>query len=403
MVKSSANIKYAKIEPGDLINVETPTKTLSIRLTKVDNRLPGLFDFEGFFEQANSYTSSKPAATIVQEDQIVSAVGPASLIPLDLPMLRPIDDNTGFYEAVSSTTGFPGAGVFISQDGGTTYDEVDNIFERTTHGNTTTLLSAPTNVNLIDYANTVNVNVGATGSLYSIAESQLYSNTSFENYAAIGDHNRWEIIQFATAAQETDGSYTLSTLVRGVRGTEWACSTHTATDKFVLLDSSALSRYIPPGIDYTDPYDDAIYFYKCVAFGKFIDTTFPISFQCRGVAKKPFAPTNGQYTIEPDNDIVFTWDRRTRMIVDELPSYADLPLGEVDENGAAYERYKVRVYRMDNTEIEPRMTDNLTTPTWTYTSGDQSTDLNTGDFYILVNQKSITVGDGYTLRIEVNR
>lgn len=403
IVKGSANIKYAKIEPGDLISVQTATKNIDIRLTKVDNRLPGVLDFEGFYDNVSSYQSDKPAANIVQEEDIVVSVGPSSLIPLDLPMLRSIDDNTGFYEAVSSTSGFVGAGIFISQDSGTTYNEIDNIFDTTIHGNTTTLLAAPANPNLIDYANEVDVSVGTTGNLYSISESQLYDNTTFENYAAIGAHGRWEIVQFANATDNGDGTYTLSTLVRGIRGTEWACSTHTATDKFVLLDSSALSRYIPPAIDSEEPYGDATYLYKCVSFGKFIDTTYPIAFECHGVAKKPFSPTNGAYTL--GSDIVFTWDRRTRLIVDELPQYSDLPLGEVDENGAAYERYKARVYipgSPDDTLV--RTVDNLTTPTFTYTNAQQIADgTDSIDFYITVCQKSTTVGDGYLLTIGVER
>jgi hypothetical protein len=40
-----------------------------------------------------------------------------------------------------------------------------------------------------------------------------------------------EVIQFETVTANSDGSVTLTNLIRGVRGTEWGCGSHVVGEK----------------------------------------------------------------------------------------------------------------------------------------------------------------------------
>jgi hypothetical protein len=68
--------------------------------------------------------------------------------------------------------------------------------------------------------------------LTSCTEAEIDADPSL-NMAVVGN----EIINFATATLEGDGTYTLSKFKRGRRGTEWACSDHVAREDFVLVST----------------------------------------------------------------------------------------------------------------------------------------------------------------------
>jgi hypothetical protein len=89
-----------------------------------------------------------------------------------------------------------------------------------------------------DRVNSVNVRL-FRGSLASVSELDVLN---YANAALIGD----ELVQFATATLESDGSYTLSTLLRGRRGTEWATGAHSANERFVLLEASTVLAVTTP-------------------------------------------------------------------------------------------------------------------------------------------------------------
>jgi hypothetical protein len=79
------------------------------------------------------------------------------------------------------------------------------------------------------------------GELFNASALEVLNNA---NAAVLGD----EIIQFRTATLLLANSrrYRLSGLLRGRRGTEWAVDTHTAHDRFVMINPDGVKRVTLP-------------------------------------------------------------------------------------------------------------------------------------------------------------
>ena len=122
------------------------------------------------------------------------------------------------------------------------------------------------------------------------------------NLALYGDVGRWEIIQFEKII---DG--VMSGIVRGLRGTEWACGLHQANDYvYTLAPNLTLTRLAKTYIGSTAKY-------RAVTEG----AQFILADQVQapafvGNSRKPFAPYHFRGTRGDDGAITFTWLRRDR-------------------------------------------------------------------------------------------
>ncbi len=218
--------KYAQLDPADNITVPTAQGLALARLTRTDYGASGVVQCEALADDTVLYSSSVLGNdATVNEPQTLSPVGPTQVQYLDLPLLRDADDDPGFYVATAGyITGWKGAAVYKSADNGATWDAALALFSGAVLGYATGVLGDFTGGNVWDQGSTVNVKLTTPGAaLASTTELAVYAGA---NAAAIGVHGRWEIIQFQTATLEADGTYTLSNLLRGRRGTEWAQAGH---------------------------------------------------------------------------------------------------------------------------------------------------------------------------------
>ena len=98
---------------------------------------------------------------------------------------------------------------------------------------TTALPPGPSAV--IDRVNSVDVALSNSASLLYHADADALAMGA--NMMLIGN----ELVQFGRAVPTGGGTYRLSELVRGARGTEWARTTHAISEKVVLIEPASLN------------------------------------------------------------------------------------------------------------------------------------------------------------------
>lgn len=323
---------YCRLEPADPITVTGPNGELfRMRIIKKTDAYP-LLSFDAVFDDVSvlasqGITSSDSGGSTV----VTPAVGTVMTL-LDIPILRDIDDDAGFYVAVKGDASpYPGSVVFSSIDN-VDYAQKATILESGVSGTCTTTLGDWTGPRMFDQSHTVTVNVG-TGTLESSTRETVLNDETVNAYA-IGVDGRWELGQFVTATLVSAGIYTLSGLLRGSRGTEWAMTGHTASETFVLLREHGLRRITMQTADLAK-----LRYYKGVTVGRRLSTATAQSFTEYGIGLKPFSPVDLRIDRDVSNNVTFTWQRRSRLSVRTIgPLGISVPLGEQSE------AYKIDVY-----------------------------------------------------------
>jgi hypothetical protein len=289
-----------------------------------------------------------------------------------------VDDDAGFYAAFSpfSSAG-RGAALYGSSDG-ISFSEHGASTTLTVAGYANTALANFAGGNTWDGLNTVDVTL-AYGTLASASQLDVLNGA---NLALLGS----ELIQFTTATLVSGTQYTLSGLLRGRRGTEWAMGSHTAGDRFVLLGVSGLIRVDRPTSELNVARQ-----YRAVTFGSSIADAFTYGFTNKGAGLKPLSPVflNADRHVPSTNDWTITWRRRGRVDWD-LRDYVDVPLGEDAEE------YSVDILHPTTLNVV-RTLATVTSTTATYTASQQTTDFGAVQTSIKVKvyQLSATIGRGF--------
>lgn len=345
------------LEPADVWNLGLDSVTRTARATKLTFAADDSLKME--WKQDSPLLSAVISTPGAPQDGRVPSVIMVPVLSegflLDLPLLRDQDADTNpliYYGAGPYASGlWPGADIF--QGDGTTYEtEFAGVASDapTTWGRATGALASATHY-VWDRGNSVNVSL-YYGTLTNATEAACNANPRL-NLALLGS----ELIQFTTATLQGDGSYTLTGLKRGRRGSEWAVGTHASGERFVMLDNIAKVEMGAGDIG------DTLYF-NTVTLGR--EDGMASSLSYTGASNKPWAPA--QFRAVKDSasgDWTFTWARRSRVAGDFLP--ASPALGESAEN------YKVKIYRSGFGSAATR-TITATSQTATYTAAQQVTD-----------------------------
>jgi len=368
-------IKYMRLEPGDPILLPVNGVNKRVRLVKTV-LLGSVIQCEAEADYAASYISEAVAADNPAGPQVIKVPGTTIMHLLDIPILQDADNDAGLYIAATGTgSGWTGAAILKSADG-VAFDEVDAITTESVIGSASTLLpSGPTTI--WDDGSTVGVRL-IKDTLTSTTDLATLAGA---NTAAIGVPGRWEIVSFATATLNGDGTYTLSRLLRGRLGTEWAVGLHAIGDAFVLLEADVLARNVPATADIGVPR-----YYKAVSFGG--DEGDVVTYTHQAVGLECYAPTHirGRRHSPSTNDWAITWTRRTR-VDGAWRDYVDVPVGE------AAQSYEVDI--MSGSTVKRTIA--ASSESATYTAAMQTTDFGSAQSTITVNiyQLSATVGRGY--------
>ena len=367
---------YAQLEPTDVITVTVSNVTHRLRIVSTRTTAASMMQVQGVAEDVSTldfYSSPGSSAGLLLVNQAV----PATVMDfLDIPAFPGDDATMGVLRlaACGVTDAWTGAAVYRSDDGGSNYARVVDLNSAAAIGTVSNALAVgPTAV--FDEVNTITVLLIDDNELQSVTELAVLNGA---NAALVGN----EIIQFTTATLVQPGEYTLSGLLRGRLGTEWAVSGHVAGERFVLLDGTV--GKIPFAnnlIGLSRPY-------KPVTFGSTLTASTEQDFTYSAVALKPYSPVHITGTRDGSGNLAINWVRRTRLGGD-WQAGVDAPLNETSES------YEVEII---NGGTVVRTITGLSSPVASYTAAQQATDFGSAQSSVSVNvyQMSALVGRGYS-------
>jgi Putative phage tail protein len=385
--------KYLVLEPCDIIQFVYSGITFEDRLVEANAGQGFALDLKAMSDGSFAYESTAKAG--IGESVFSGAPevqAPTLLFLLDIPLMRDGDANpggTGFsFGMGSAIRGWPGAVLDRSPDDAT-FSQIDKSNLPVTFGRANNQLGVPAAPWVLDSTNTLTVKL-AFGTLESATDDEIAAGA---NALLIGNNaNGFELLQFKTATLIAEGTYTLSDLYRGLRGTEWVCG-------FWGDFSNGTNRH-NIGDVVLDPYSGVLrhqdnlstvgllWYYRAVSNGQDLPSVGSQQFTNTGNDLRPYAPKNVGGFVDAANNWVITWTRRSRFGGADGSSTSPLPLGEDKE------LYEVEIL---NGSTVVRTISNLTTTTAIYTLAQQTADFGShpASFSVNVYQISAQIGRGF--------
>lgn len=401
---------YLLLDPTDAIDFVY--EGLTFRTRTLENSIGQGFatELKEINENTDSYLSglqggAPPASSITPGGKNEQGTGPTLTYLFDTPLLQDSDSNpggTGKYAALASPApnNWPGAALFISSDDASYAQEGQPQTVDPAFGQTTGVLANPADPFVWDDVNTLNIQL-TNGTLAGDTDANVLngSNMLLVGSAAAG----FEVVQFGNAVQEMDGSWTISHLLRGRRGTEWAAgfwgdfanglTTHATGDLVVAVSAPG----VPIGSAGVERYPEplallnALRYYRGVTLGQDLTTVASQPFTIAGKDLYPYAPVKVGGTEDANQNIILTWQRRTRIGGDGWGEGSnDLPLSEDSE------AYQVDIKSADNSMVL-RTIAGIAHPTANYTLAQQVQDFGAAVTMLVVDvyQMSGETGRGF--------
>ncbi len=369
-VTFSLPYKYVELDPGDVINLSVNGSARTIRITRIGYQASSIM-VEGVYDNPSIYSPVRQGGNSIGQiiEPIASEVNTEAQL-LDIPILQDADDDAGFYFAgtpLGDPSLWSGSELYASDDGAA-WNGVGFVDNAVPIGYAETILGdGPTTI--WDDGNRLTVRI-YSGTLNSATDIDVLNG---QNYLLVGN----EIIQFGDAVQNADGTYTLSRLLRGRKGTEWSTSSHVQYERVVLLDRTSLDRVV-----YSSTYLNVKRLYRAPSVGQAVLDAPQFEFTNTGIGLKPYSPVHIKAVDAGGGNYDVTWVRRTR-VGGEWNDFIDVPLGEESE------QYVVEVWRSGS------MISSTTTTTTSATVAAQSGDT------IRVAQVSTIVGNGFYASVTV--
>jgi hypothetical protein len=328
--------KHSLLQPTDVIVLTgSDGSTFRARIGKSDVA-DGVTTHQLVLDDATAINSVVDTDEGYTASTLVRLTSRTELELLDIPILRDADNTPGFYAAFGGGDVWPGAELDKSSDN-ITFERVTTAIDQAVMGTASTTLGDWTGGNVFDEVNVLTVDVG-DGTLSSVSRATLLNSAS--NALLVGS----EIIQFKTASMLSAGVYTLSGLLRGRRGTEWASTGHAADERVVLLQTTGLRRVQDQAADI-----GISRYWKGVTLGASPSGVTAQQFTDTGVGLKPFAPTSFHIADGPAGKTI-SWLRRSRLSGTFLPTIA-VELGEDTES------YDVELYNGSDTLVDSATVD----------------------------------------------
>lgn len=330
--RTALAIPQLALSPTDPITLPVDGVQERARIINSDYRVPGIIDVELVRDDDGAYVSYAVGETGGIRYPTLGVAGPTEAVLMNLPALTDDDDRPGYFVAMRGLLPRWGGAVLLrSADGGASYTTVATSNQAATMGSATNALGDSLTT-VWDRGNTLNVALD-NGELEGITEDAVIAGgnvAALEVRDGSGNTIGWEVLQFADATQQGDGSWDLTDLLRGRRGTEWAVDQHQAGDRFVLLTGGGIARV---ALDLSGVGEERRH--KPVTTGQDAQGAEELQFAGQGVALRPYAPVHIGAR-EVSGDLYLHWIRRTRL-GGEWQDGMDVPLSELDE------RYEVDI------------------------------------------------------------
>jgi len=356
--------QYLYLEPGDVLSLPLSSGIQRVQISKMSIGANFLIQIEAIAYDGNFLIVSEPATPDSPDPPEILGTSTINLKVLDIPLVQDSDSDNGLYLAGDTLGVWRGASIYISRNAGSSWQFAKNLELPSTIGVCNTVLGSGSGA-------TVSVTI-RSGELESVSPEDLANG---ENTALIGN----AIIRFQTATLTATNTYTLSGILQGKRGTEWATGGHGADELFVLL-SDYLERVDGLTSDIGLPLQ-----FKAITGDQDLTDVSPISITPAGNSLKPYSVVNPAATKDATGKVQITWQRRDRK-AGEATTYDNLPLSETSES------YEVDI--MNGSTVVRTLTSS--TPFVDYSTANQVTDFGSLQTTITVRiyQLSALVGRG---------
>ena len=383
-VRFAVGPAYDFLLAGQLISLEIGGVYTSVRILSIARGNNGVYEIDAAGDDNYVFDGSNDGIAPAVPANPLRVVTDSIGYLFNAPILSEDQTESGFIAVVDNAGGtFGGATLYSSADD-TTFDLATSFLLKNTIGSCTTTLGACATADAWDYKNTLTVTLSNnTDNLVSATELDVLNGA---NLAWVGraDGSTGELIQFTTVNETSPGTFVLSNLLRGRRGTEFATGAHVASEKFVLLDSWA-------DVDFTETDVLKTRYFKFVSLRQDVDDVVSSTFIGRGEGGESRSVALASTARNSSNDVTVTWLPRTRWFAPGL-GYGLVDLREsesyeidwTDSGGST-------VYRTVST----------TSRTTTYTATEQTADGLTPSAtrYATIYQISATRGRGYPTRV----
>lgn len=335
--------------------------------------------------------------------QVINGLAGTVMFLLDTPYFKDGDadasGNSGFYVAMGpGSSGRWGAGALYKSSDGQAWEQIDAVMPTLSYGLCLDVLPAPPHSSYSwDRTNTLTVRLlqGAAPT----SDSLLNVLNGINGAILVPS---LEIIQFTTVVDNGDGTYTLSYMLRGRRGTEWAVGTHAIGETIIFLNTGGINHEQTPLANV-----GATRKFKGVTVGAELASGVPQDMTLVGRDLKPYAPSHIA-GIKTGTDWTFGWIRRTRLGGDWLnggdtpgtyPPPQDGMSVPLNEDGQAYD---VEILDTDNVTV--KRTGTVTSNRFQYLTADQIADFGSTQSTVRLNiyQRSAQVGRGFVANVLIN-
>lgn len=282
---------WLRITESDPVFVQVDQKMVRAILTLVDTddgeqRYRAIRDRQSLYRVV---AEGIPAAPVTRPPS--SIAGPTLVEFLDIPIMRDIHDQLGFYMAVSGVLpAWPGASVELSLDGGATYLDSQSTRSSSVMGELTTALESHPH-EFPDTVHSCQVQIQTPNAL--LENTDLAGLLNRRNRALIGN----EIVAFADADEVTPGVWELSTWLRGRKGT--TATAHAVGDRFVMLASA---MFIPADLTWLN----RTLTFRATTFGRPVDEATMLSVVFTGQSQTERRPAYLQARRDGAN-VVASW------------------------------------------------------------------------------------------------
>jgi hypothetical protein len=345
---------------------------------------------QGMSETTASFVSSAIAdAGQGRLSQAIAGYAATRLILVDLPLLCDADDTGGsasrayYLMAGYGAPGWPGAALYRSTEG-SAWTQTGRALGEAAWGASANALGSPTSPFSTDEINSLTVFM-TTGAerLESVSQEAMVNGANAA--LLLKSNGEPEILQFRDVTLNPDGSYTLSGLLRGRRGTDVFVDGHQAGELFVLLDADDIETLVVPFGDL-----DLSRSWREVGFGSLFEDSETIVRSHRGRDLMPLAPVHVVGSRDGAEDLAITWVRRTRIGGELKDGTGTVPLGE------ASEAYEMDILDGPNGAVV-RTLAGLITPAATYAAAEQIADFGSPQpvVHVRICQLSAVVGRGF--------
>lgn len=386
--------EWLKIEPGDIGTVTAVGITYTVKAVEVtyNNDFSLSLKTEGWLSDEAVTISADEGAGYPQT--IPYTVGAAAYI-LDIPLLQASDDlnyagQFPVYVVLGSLTPsstWPGGSMWAAYTGLAFEEDVSSTVDSFV-GVVPVVPAVPGSILETDRINTITLypKEGDSTLLVTATEAEVLNGA---NYAAYGTTGRWELIQYETVTANANGSFTLSNILRGRRGTDYAVDAHRPGDFFIPLDADWLNVIAFPHSDVQLGFR-----YKGVGFGQDPSLVSPSLVNLNGYGARPWPPVNiraARSLTALTGDLTISWTRRSRTVgvISDGGEYAPLEATESND-------YKVTIRRWTHLDYAWNGSSWVITPDST---NDEVEFFVTGDTELVLTAAQIRTAELYEYRV----